>query len=124
LACAVTLDVKARVVTVKGPRGVLTKNLKHMMVDIYKLEDGKTVKVEKWFGATKESASIRSACSHMLNMITGVTKVRTNPPRACERPAWVSAPAPGWLVRYGVRSTWRARGLHRWSGRRITLERC
>jgi len=71
----VTLDIKARVITVKGPRGTLTKNLKHMSVDIYKLPDNK-VKVEKWFGATKESASIRSACSHMQNMITGVTKVR------------------------------------------------
>lgn len=70
-----TLDIKARVITVKGPRGTLTKNLKHMSVDIYKLPDNK-VKVEKWFGATKESASIRSACSHMQNMITGVTKVR------------------------------------------------
>jgi len=69
----VTLDIKARVITVKGPRGTLTKNLKHMSVDIYKLPDNK-VKVEKWFGATKESASIRSACSHMQNMITGVTK--------------------------------------------------
>lgn len=77
----VTLDIKARVVTVKGPRGTLTKSFKHMAVDIYKVEDGK-VKVEKWFGATKESASIRSCCSHMLNMITGVTKVRAAPHRS------------------------------------------
>lgn len=64
--------------TVKGPRGTLTKNFKHMALDIYKLENGQ-VKVEKWFGATKESASIRSCCSHMLNMITGVTKVCATP---------------------------------------------
>jgi ribosomal protein L6P/L9E len=51
-----------------------------MSVDIYKLEDGK-VKVEKWFGATKESASIRSCISHMANMIVGTTKVR----RTCDR---------------------------------------
>ncbi|KAJ1628479.1 60s ribosomal protein l9 [Pavlovales sp. CCMP2436] len=69
----VTLVVKARQVTVKGPRGTLTKSFKHMSVDIFKLPNGQ-VQVEKWFGATKESASIRSACSHMTNMIIGVTK--------------------------------------------------
>lgn len=92
-AIAVTLDIKARVVTVKGPRGSLTKSFKHMAVDIYKTPEGK-VKVEKWFGATKESACLRSCCSHMNNMITGVTKARERAPSdAAARAAGRAGPA-------------------------------
>merc|ERR1712045_104100 len=66
-------SVKARVVTVKGPRGTLTKSFRHLKVDISKV-DKKTVKVEKWFGLRKELAAVRTICSHIANMVTGVTK--------------------------------------------------
>jgi large subunit ribosomal protein L9e len=33
-----------------------------------------TVKVEKWFGSKKEIAAVRTVCSHIENMIKGVTK--------------------------------------------------
>merc|ERR1712045_254510 len=66
-------SVKARVVTVKGPRGTLTKSFKHLNVDISKV-DKKTVKVEKWFGLRKELAAVRTICSHITNIVTGVTK--------------------------------------------------
>merc|ERR1711953_158063 len=66
-------SVKARAVTVKGPRGSLTKCFKHLAVDIY-MPDKKTIKVEKWFGRKKELAAVRTVCSHIQNMINGVTK--------------------------------------------------
>merc|ERR1712070_913737 len=69
----VTVDVKARVVVVKGPRGTLTKSFKHMQVDLYK-PDADTVQVEKWFSQSKEQSAIKTCISHIQNMITGVTK--------------------------------------------------
>merc|ERR1712033_83698 len=36
--------------------------------------DKKTLKVEKWFGLRKELAAVRTICSHISNMIIGVTK--------------------------------------------------
>merc|ERR1712146_704367 len=65
--------IKSRLVQVKGPRGTLTKSFKHMSVDLCKLDD-KTIQVEKWFGTSKELAIIKTVCSHIENMFTGVTK--------------------------------------------------
>merc|ERR1711908_30478 len=65
--------IKSRLVQVKGPRGTLTKSFKHRSVDLCKLDD-KTIQVEKWFGASKELAIIKTVCSHIQNLFIGVTK--------------------------------------------------
>merc|ERR1712119_240968 len=65
--------VKSRAVTIKGPRGSLTKDFKHLALDVYMLNK-KTVKVEKWFGKKKELAAVRTVCSHIKNLCNGVTK--------------------------------------------------
>merc|ERR1712173_83220 len=64
--------VRARAVTIKGPRGTLTKSFKHLAVDIY-MTDKTTIKVEKWFGKKKQIAAVRSVCSHIKNMFKGLT---------------------------------------------------
>merc|ERR1712079_464385 len=69
----VDCSVKSRVVTIKGSRGTLVKSFKHLAVDI-SMPDKKTVRVEKWFGKKKELAAVRTACSHITNLINGVTK--------------------------------------------------
>ena len=46
-----------------------------MAVDI-SMPDKKTVRVEKWFGKKKQLAAVRTVCSHITNLINGVTKVR------------------------------------------------
>merc|ERR1712170_230290 len=69
----VDVSVKSRVVTVKGSRGTLVKSFKHLAVDI-SMPDKKTVRVEKWFGKKKELAAVRTVCSHITNLIKGVTK--------------------------------------------------
>merc|ERR1711976_306455 len=69
----VDATVKSRVVTVKGPRGTLTKSFKHLALDI-SMPTKKTVRVEKWFGKRKELAAVRTVCSHITNLFTGVTK--------------------------------------------------
>ena len=73
----VDVSVKSRVVTVKGPRGTLVKSFKHLAVDI-SMPNKKTVRVEKWFGKRKELAAVRTVCSHITNLMNGVTKVRAS----------------------------------------------
>lgn len=74
----VKIKVHAKVIEVEGPRGKLTRNFKHLNLDFQLLKDettGKrTLKIEAWFGSRKTSAAIRTALSHVENLITGVTK--------------------------------------------------
>lgn len=67
--------MKSRKVIVKGPRGTLRRDFRHLAVDIHKLGK-KRVVVEKWFGIRKELAAVRTVCSHIENMMKGVTKVQ------------------------------------------------
>merc|ERR1712080_195181 len=67
------VSIKARTVQVKGPRGTLTKSFKHVSIDLYKVGDDK-IRVEKWFGNSKELAIIKTVSSHITNMFIGVTK--------------------------------------------------
>nr|AIU94840.1 60S ribosomal protein [Phragmatopoma lapidosa] len=69
----IKFKVKARQVTLTGPRGTLSRNFKHLAVDIRALSSNEII-VEKWFGIHKELAAVRTVCSHISNMITGVTK--------------------------------------------------
>merc|ERR1712100_349808 len=67
-----TINSKASV-KITGPRGVLTKSFRHMSVDMY-MPSPKEIKVEKWFASSKELSVIKTTCSHIQNMIDGVTK--------------------------------------------------
>ena len=69
----VSFKVQSRRVTVKGPRGTLRRAFRHLAVDIKKTGPN-TLMVEKWFGIHKELAAVRTVCSHIENMIKGVTK--------------------------------------------------
>ncbi|KAL6309651.1 60S ribosomal protein L9 [Sparassis latifolia] len=71
----VEVKVKSRLITVKGPRGTLTKNVRHIDMDI-RLLKGKTNKVTLavWQGGRKHVACLRTIKSLIVNMITGVTK--------------------------------------------------
>ncbi|XP_072976010.1 large ribosomal subunit protein uL6 [Typha angustifolia] len=70
----VDIKVKAKIVEVVGPRGKLTRNFKHLNLDFQLVEGGRKLKVEAWFGTRKTMAAIRTALSHVQNLITGVTK--------------------------------------------------
>ncbi|RKP18502.1 60S ribosomal protein-like protein L9 [Rozella allomycis CSF55] len=69
----VTLSVKSRVVTVKGPRGELFRDFHHTNVEILSLSKNK-IKVTVWFGSRKQLACLRTVCASVKNMIKGVTK--------------------------------------------------
>jgi large subunit ribosomal protein L9e len=74
----VEITVKSRLITVTGPRGTLTKNVRHVDMDIRVLKEKKTTKVTLavWQGGRKHIACLRTIRSLINNMVTGVTKVR------------------------------------------------
>jgi len=69
----VEISVKARKVLVKGPRGKLRRDFRHMAIDIRKIKKDELL-VEKWFGNRKELAAVKTVCSHIENMCKGVVK--------------------------------------------------
>jgi len=75
----VEVECKSRAVRVKGPRGTLSRDFRHLKLDLSLKtnEDGVLqLVVESWYGSRKSLASIRSVCSHVSNLIVGVTQVR------------------------------------------------
>lgn len=77
----VTLTVKTRRVQVKGPKGEITKDFRHMpcemkiMKQSTKNRKGLYLNIKMWFGGSKQSCSVATLKSLIRNMITGVTQV-------------------------------------------------
>ncbi|KAI3405636.1 RPL9B [Candida oxycetoniae] len=69
----VTVEIKARVIKVTGPRGELTKNLKHIDVTFTKISN-RAIKITVHNGNRKHVAALRTVKSLIANLITGVTK--------------------------------------------------
>ena len=69
----VTVEIKARSITVTGPRGTLHKDLKHIAVSFKKVND-KLIKLYILHGNRKQVAALRTVRSLIHNMIVGVTK--------------------------------------------------
>lgn len=70
----VSAKVNARVITIRGPRGKLTRDFRHLSMDV-RLINRKKILVEKWFGSKKEIAAVRTVCSHINNMIKGKKQI-------------------------------------------------
>lgn len=75
----VTVAVKARVITVTGPRGTLQKSAQHVAMSIRSIAPtpNSTNKVQKvrlvvWHGGRKHVACLRTIRSQIENMIKGV----------------------------------------------------
>lgn len=69
----VTVNIKARIVTVTGPRGSLTKDLRHNYVTFTKVSD-RQIRLTVHHGDRKHVASLRTVKSLIANLVTGVTK--------------------------------------------------
>jgi large subunit ribosomal protein L9e len=75
----VTVSIRSRLIEVTGPRGSLSKNVRHVNMDI-QLIKGKSknkVSLAVWQGGRKHVACLRTIKSLITNMITGVTKVHS-----------------------------------------------
>ena len=72
----VTIEIKSRIITVEGPRGVLKKSAKHINMDIQLVTEKKKVTLAVWEGGRKHIACLRTIRSMINNMFIGVTKVR------------------------------------------------
>ncbi|XP_076956611.1 large ribosomal subunit protein uL6-like [Bidens hawaiensis] len=74
----IEIKVNAKIIQVTGPRGTLTRNFKHLNLDFMLITDAETgkrkLKVDAWFGSRKTTAAIRTALSHVSNLIIGVTQ--------------------------------------------------
>ena len=68
----VTVECKNRVIKVTGPRGVLVRSFAKAELDICR--HGNKLTVTNWFPSGKKNALPRAICSHIENMIIGVTK--------------------------------------------------
>jgi large subunit ribosomal protein L9e len=68
----VEVEVNSRVIKVTGPRGSLTRDFKHMSMDLRKV--GNTIRVDVWFANRKQLATVRTVISHIDNMMVGVTR--------------------------------------------------
>lgn len=69
----VEVEINARVVTVKGPRGSLTRDFKNINMDLRRVGT-KGIRVDLWFATRKQLACVRTVCSHIDNMMVGVTR--------------------------------------------------
>ncbi len=73
------MKVKARKVTVKGPKGEVTKDFSHAAVEMAKVKmntkkmKGDYLRIRLWFGFYKQSCAVNTLRSLISNMITGVT---------------------------------------------------
>jgi len=72
----VTIEIKSRIIKVTGPRGTLTKNVRHVDMDIQVVKSPKSNKVNLavWQGGRKHVACLRTIRSLINNMVIGVTK--------------------------------------------------
>mmetsp|Transcript_28961 Transcript_28961/g.69936 ORF Transcript_28961/g.69936 Transcript_28961/m.69936 type:complete len:200 (-) Transcript_28961:138-737(-) len=92
----VEITIKSRAVTVKGKLGELHRDFKHIAMECRVVtiegekdeegnkvgEDKKAVQVDLWWANKKQLACVRTVCSHVENMIVGVTKGYTYKMRA------------------------------------------
>merc|ERR1711935_695880 len=67
-----TAEVSKRVITVTGPRGTLVRSFKHIQCEIVKVGDDQ-LRVDLWFAKSKEISALRTVCSHIINMMKGVS---------------------------------------------------
>jgi len=76
----VEISIKARKVSVKGPRGQVNKDFSHLPCEIEKVEAGKKkaagphLRIRMWFGGYRQACAVNTLKSHINNMIVGVTE--------------------------------------------------
>lgn len=74
----VKLTLRAKVITVEGPKGKLVRSFANVPVQMHAETDDKknvtAIKIRVWFARSKPRSAITSIAKHIKNMMTGVTK--------------------------------------------------
>ena len=71
----VDVTLKARKITVKGPRGTLSRDFTHLpRIDLHHDKENRQIIATMFFSSKKRLAVLRTVCSHMSNLFDGVTK--------------------------------------------------
>ena len=75
----VSVKIKSRIVTVKGPKGEIVKDISHMPLDISiidseKEKGKKEVSITRWFANYKRRTLVKTAAGIFKNMFNGVTR--------------------------------------------------
>lgn len=88
----VQVSIKARVLTVKGARGTIVKDLSHMSVEMQIMKQksekrtGNYIRLRMWFGQYKQKAQVKTCTTLIKNMLGGVVEVspvsRRSPPQS------------------------------------------
>jgi len=68
----VEVKIEGRVITVKGEKGILTRDFSH--TPVYIGLNGNAIVVKANWPRKREAALVGTVCSHVQNMITGVVK--------------------------------------------------
>jgi large subunit ribosomal protein L9e len=80
---AVQCEINARVVKVTGKLGTITRDFKHIDMDLMITDSDpdeetgathKIVRLDLWFAFKKQLAVVRTVCSHIENMFVGVQR--------------------------------------------------
>merc|ERR1711862_1026374 len=70
----VKIIIKSKKVEVEGKHGKLTRNFKHLPIELYVGDNGKKVCAKMYFAKSKQLSMLRSVCSHISNLFDGVLK--------------------------------------------------
>ena len=70
----IKITIKSKMVTVEGKHGKLTRNFKHLPLELWLGDGGKKVMARMFFAKTKQISCLRSVCSHIQNLFDGVTQ--------------------------------------------------
>jgi large subunit ribosomal protein L9e len=78
----VTFTVRNRIVRVKGPRGVLVRDFRHLAMELERVGKN-SVRVRKWFGVRKEVAAV--SCPSAFSILEWVMWTRSYRFTRCAR---------------------------------------
>lgn len=77
----VDVTCKSRILTVKGKRGSVTKNFRHLTCELKKMKQdtpkrkGTFIRIRVWFGSKGDISSTGTVKGLIKNMFVGVTEV-------------------------------------------------
>merc|ERR1711862_921036 len=70
----VKIIIKSKKVEVTGKHGKLSRDFKHLPIELWTANCGQEVRARMYFAKSKQLSMLRSVCSHISNLFDGVEK--------------------------------------------------